>query len=167
MSLSLSGPGSVFFVQRRCLCGRKLSLLSPHLPDTAFSPYIYKQQLIGICWILAAGARCYTGELVWTHQYTPTLSSRSVIELGLGRGFFFLNMSNWIRLHACNKVSLTLPIKSKWTMFLFHTLIHTIYCNLLPQLYIQKQSIHIHTYKSQQYCMDQTVTKLYSNSKIN
>lgn len=71
----LSGPGSVSFVQCWSLCSRKLSLLSLQLQDTPFSAYVYKQQLFGICWILAAGARSYVGELIWTHQYTPTLSS--------------------------------------------------------------------------------------------
>lgn len=69
-----SGPGSVSPVQRRRLCGRKLSLVPSHLPDASLSPNIYKQQLVGFCRILAAGSWSFTGEFVRSHQCTSALS---------------------------------------------------------------------------------------------
>lgn len=42
-ALSVSGPGSVSFVQCWSLCGRKLSLLSLHLPNTSLTTHVYKQ----------------------------------------------------------------------------------------------------------------------------
>ncbi len=102
-SLSVPGPGSVSFVQCRCVCGRKLSLLSLHLSDTSLSTYVYKQQFIGVCWILAVGTRSNIGKLVWTHQYTLTLSSWSVQEF---QHYVYLNLSAFLKksgawLHIC------------------------------------------------------------------
>lgn len=42
VSVSIPGPGRVSSVQRWRLCGRKLSLVSLHLPDTSFPAHIYK-----------------------------------------------------------------------------------------------------------------------------
>lgn len=65
--LSFSGPSCVSFVQCWCLCGRKLPCLSLHLPDTSVFTYFYKQQLIGISRILAAGPWSNFGKHIWTH----------------------------------------------------------------------------------------------------
>lgn len=77
---SLSGSGRVSLVQRRSQRRRELSLLSPYLPDPPLPADFYKQQLSGLCRILAAGARGHAGELLRADQRAPALSSRYVRE---------------------------------------------------------------------------------------